>query len=91
MVFSRAKVVVFCDGDFWHGRNWRKLKKDLEHRNNPEYWIPKIKYNIARDKQQTRNLKQMGWHVIRVWETDVLNNPKVVAKMINDEVRKRLN
>src|SRR6516225_4042686 len=27
IVFSRARVVVFCDGDFWHGRNWRRLKE----------------------------------------------------------------
>ncbi len=91
MVFTRAKVVVFCDGDFWHGRDWDKLKKNLARRKNPGYWIPKIKYNIDRDKQQTQNLKQMGWHVIRIWETDILNNLEAVVKMINDEVRKRFN
>src|SRR5205809_2584319 len=26
VVFSYARVVVFCDGDFWHGRNWSQLK-----------------------------------------------------------------
>lgn len=90
MVFSRAKIVVFCDGDFWHGRDWEQQKKQLARRNNPEYWIPKIEYNITRDIQQTEELKRLGWHVIRIWEKDILQKPEIIAKMINDEVKKRI-
>lgn len=57
LVFSQAKVVVFCDGDFWHGRNWNKQKEELKRRKNQEYWIPKIQSNIERDIIQTIDLK----------------------------------
>lgn len=89
MVFTRAKVVVFCDGDFWHGRNWNKLKKQLANRKNAEYWIAKIEYNRKRDTMQTRQLEEAGWHVLRFWETDVLNNPNFAVQKIYEIVNKR--
>jgi DNA mismatch endonuclease (patch repair protein) len=87
LVFPSAKVVVFCDGDFWHGRNWEKLKKQLRRRMNSKYWIPKIKYNIERDFLQEKELEQMGWRVLRFWETDVLKNPEFFALIIYKIVR----
>ena len=53
IVFKRDRVAVFIDGDFWHGRNWAQLEKKLLSRANPEYWIPKIRYNRNRDNEQT--------------------------------------
>src|SRR5437667_9572629 len=41
IVFSQAKVAVFCDGDFWHGRNWRTVKKKLSRGWNSGYWQAK--------------------------------------------------
>jgi len=89
MVFVSARVVVFCDGDFWHGRNWRELKSELKSRNNPDYWIPKIAANIRRDLLQSKELKRMGWHVARLWETDILKNPEAVAKKIGRVAKNR--
>jgi DNA mismatch endonuclease, patch repair protein len=37
LVFFAARVVVFCDGDFWHGRDWHSLKSKLERRHNAPY------------------------------------------------------
>jgi DNA mismatch endonuclease Vsr len=45
LVFRTAKIVVFCDGDFWHGRDWVKLKRKLLRRHNANYWIAKIASN----------------------------------------------
>src|SRR5262245_56757014 len=50
LVFRRARVVVFCDGDFWHGRHWKKLRADLQRRHNAAYWIAKIARNRERDQ-----------------------------------------
>src|SRR4051812_14667372 len=46
IVFTRAKVCIFCDGDFWHGREWPSLREKLLRRANPDYWLPKISRNI---------------------------------------------
>lgn len=88
-VFRSAKVVVFCDGDFWHGRNWRSLRYKLSMGNNPLYWIAKIRSNMRRDVRQTRLLKTQGWLVIRVWETDVQRDPTGTAELINKVVHAR--
>jgi DNA mismatch endonuclease (patch repair protein) len=42
LVFAEARTVVFCDGDFWHGRNWPRLRRQLEERFNADYWIAKL-------------------------------------------------
>jgi DNA mismatch endonuclease, patch repair protein len=75
VVFEPQRVVVFCDGDFWHGRNWKARESRLEAGSNATYWTAKIKYNIMRDRTQTRLLKQAGWQVIRLWETDLKRDP----------------
>src|SRR5437870_1500194 len=52
LVFAEARLAVFCDGDFWHGRNWSALRKRLSRRSNARYWVAKIAYNIRRDAKQ---------------------------------------
>jgi DNA mismatch endonuclease (patch repair protein) len=74
IVFLKERVLVFIDGDFWHGRNWDELEKKLRHRANAEYWIAKIQYNITRDHEQTLALEQQGWTVVRIWETEVIKS-----------------
>jgi DNA mismatch endonuclease (patch repair protein) len=71
IVFPRQKIAVFVDGDFWHGRDWQELEKKLRQRANPDYWIAKIEYNRIRDLKQTKTLKDLGWTVLRLWETEV--------------------
>lgn len=89
ILFVNARVAVFCDGDFWHGRYWRRLKQNLRDGSNPAYWVKKIASNIQRDNLTTKALKTLGWHVLRVWETDIQKDPKTVAQMIALCIRKR--
>jgi len=51
-------------------------------RHNPQYWIAKIARNIARDREQKARLEEVGWTVIRVWETEVKRDPAAVARQI---------
>jgi DNA mismatch endonuclease (patch repair protein) len=80
IIVAKARVVIFCDGDFWHGRNWRSRKAKLARGANAAYWIPKIEANIQRDRKKTRELEQLGWSVLRFWETDILRDPQSVAE-----------
>lgn len=74
IVFRRACVAVFCDGDFWHGRHWRSRRKKLARGTNAPYWTAKIAANVARDRRNTRLLLAAGWTVVRLWETDILQD-----------------
>ena len=82
IVFLRHKVVIFCDGDFWHGRRWRKDKRRLQAGPNAPYWIAKIQANINRDKRYNKELKRLGWHVVRLWESDIRANAEKAATSI---------
>jgi len=82
IVFPREHIVIFVDGDFWHGRNWVELKKKLLHRANSEYWIAKIQYNRTRDQEQRQALEEQGWTVIRFWETDVTQHIEEVVETV---------
>lgn len=78
IVFPGARLVVFVDGDFWHGNQWRKRRKAaLEEqftRSKPEsraYWLTKIRRNMRRDAATTAALLADGWRVLRVWESQL--------------------
>jgi DNA mismatch endonuclease (patch repair protein) len=87
IVFTKQRVVVFIDGDFWHGRNWRDLEQKLKNRANAPYWIAKIQYNRQRDRDQRRALEDQGWTVIQLWEMDVTKNIEEVVEKVIEALR----
>lgn len=82
IVFPRHAVAVFCDGDFWHGRDWSIRRAKLLKGANAEYWIAKIEYNIRRDKVQEQQLRSMNWKILRYWEREIAKDPGAVADQI---------
>ena len=89
IVFPSERVAIFCDGDFWHGRDWRGRKKRLSEGSNPTYWTAKIKANIDRDRRNTQALEEAGWKVFRIWETDILSDPHEAGVAVAHEVVRR--
>ncbi len=74
IVFTKYHVVVFCDGDFWHGHNWaiRGLSSFEEELNGySDFWRSKITRNVERDKEVNQALEELGWTVVRIWESDI--------------------
>jgi DNA mismatch endonuclease (patch repair protein) len=88
-VFTSARIAVFCDGDFWHGRNWGSLRPKLAQGTNAAYWSAKIASNIKRDERNTALLEKGGWLVIRLWETDIKRDPAAAANCIRRVVNAR--
>ena len=77
-VFASAKLVVFVDGNFWHGNP----KTRRTPKSNVEYWAEKIDGNRRRDRVVSRTLKARGWTVFRVWESDLRTDIEaVMAKL----------
>jgi len=64
LVFTRARVVVFVDGCFWH----RCPQHATSPRHNGEWWRAKLDANAARDRATDRRLGDAGWRVVRIWE-----------------------
>lgn len=89
IVLSRARVLVFCDGDFWHGRDLAAREARLAEGHNAAYWVQKIRGNVERDRRNNEALENAGWLVLRFWETDILRDPQRIADVIVTTVRKR--
>src|SRR6266702_812170 len=66
VVFPTEKVIVFIDGDFWHGFRYPAWQGRL-----PSYWRTKIERNRARDLRNFSKLRRRGWRVLRLWEHQV--------------------
>lgn len=91
-VFVSPRVVVFCDGDFWHGNNWKirgmnSFEEELETYN--DYWRKKISSNIQRDQFVTKFLNDHGWMVLRYWESSIKTEALAIAEEIYCIVRQR--
>lgn len=89
IVFTKYKVVVFVDGDFWHGHDFDVWKNRLAHGNNGSFWVDKIQRNITRDLNDEIDLKSDGWTVIRFWESDVMKNVDACVDVILETLRGR--
>lgn len=66
VVFTKAKVAVFIDGDFWHGYRFPAWEHKVS-----DFWKTKISKNRERDAKNHRRLRDMGWTVIHLWQHDL--------------------
>jgi DNA mismatch endonuclease (patch repair protein) len=82
IVFFAPRIAVFCDGDFWHGRNLEARIAKLARGHNPSYWVAKVRRNVERDMEQTMALETLGWVVLRFWETEIRRDVKAIARKI---------
>ncbi|MEQ8520480.1 MAG: very short patch repair endonuclease [Cytophagales bacterium] len=89
ITIQKYKLVIFVDGDFWHGRNWQIKKFEIKSRR--EFWWPKIEKTIHRDEKVTHTLKSNGWTVVRIWEKDILENSDIYINKIYNIIKKRKN
>ena len=87
IVLPKYRTIIFVHGCFWHMHEgcpdfvWPK--------SNLTYWKPKIERNHLRDSDNTAKLKQLGWHVIVVWECELKkpNRNETLANLAN-QIRK---
>jgi DNA mismatch endonuclease (patch repair protein) len=81
-VFPDAKVAVFLDGDFWHGR---KVRDTL-----PERWKAKLLRNAQRDRVNRAVLRAEGWTVMSCWESTFKADPRPFLRDVEEVVERRL-
>ena len=86
IVFTKYKIAIFCDGEFFHGKDWEILKPRLERSNNSDYWIKKIDNNRKRDHEIDQKLLYLGWTVIRFWGKDIKKNVDDCVKVIEETI-----
>lgn len=86
IVLTKYKIAIFCDGEFFHGKDWEIQRKRIEKSNNSDYWIKKIERNISRDEDVNRKLKALGWLVLRFWGKEIKNDTEGCVQVIEDAI-----
>ena len=84
IVLAKYKIAIFCDSEFFHGKDWEVLRSKLEKGKNPDYWIPKIERNMERDKEKDKALLFAGWTVVHFWGKEILKNTDECVKVIEE-------
>ncbi len=86
IVLTKYKIAIFCDSEFFHGKDWEVLKPQLERGKNADFWINKISRNMTRDEEVNQKLMYLGWTVIRFWGRDILKNTEMCMKVIEEAI-----
>lgn len=86
IVLTKYKIAIFCDSEFFHGKNWEAQKIRLAKGNNGEFWINKISKNIIHDEEINKKLWLMGWTVIRFWGEEIKKNTDECIKTIEEAI-----
>jgi len=71
IVLPKYKTCIMINGCFWHGHDCGAFKMPKE---NSEFWTTKIERNRLRDMRVRKELEDLGFHVLTVWECELTKN-----------------
>ena len=85
--FKKYKIAIFCDSEYFHGKDWARQKGRI--RTNTEFWQRKIEGNINRDKVVNDSLLKDGWKVLRFWGQDIKKDLNLCLAEIEQAIKER--
>lgn len=86
IVLTKQKIAIFCDSEFFHGKDWEVLKGRLEQGSNADYWIKKIERNRNRDIENDKKLLYLGWTVIHFWGKEIMKRTDECITVIEEAI-----
>lgn len=86
IAITKYNIAIFCDSEFFHGKDWNQLKSRLLKGDNGAFWVNKISNNRAHDEKVNKELSQLGWTVIRFWGKDITKNVNECVRVIEDTI-----
>lgn len=86
IVLTKYKIAIFCDSEFFHGKDWEMLKLRLEKGKNPDFWIKKIERNRNRDFENDRKLLFLGYTVLHFWGQDITKHTDECLQAIEETI-----
>jgi DNA mismatch endonuclease (patch repair protein) len=84
IVFTKERIAIFCDSEFWHGYDWENRKSDFKSRQ--DFWIPKIERNMERDREVNAQLESEGYIVLRYWGKQIKKDLNLIVDEIESVV-----
>lgn len=85
IALTKYKIAIFCDSEFFHGKDWYTVLQPRLHRGkNAEFWEKKIKRNMERDEENNKELLYLGWTVIRFWGDEIARDTESCVAVIDE-------
>lgn len=86
IVITKYHIAIFCDSEFFHGKDWPELEKRIMRGSNSSYWYGKITRNMERDAEVNRDLYGAGWTVLRFWGQDIVKHLDECVQTVDETV-----
>mgnify|MGYP002562965341 FL=1 len=86
IVLTKYKIAIFCDSEFFHGKDWEILKLRLENGKNADFWIKKIERNRNRDYENDKKLLFLGYTVLHFWGQDISKHTDECLQTIEEAI-----
>lgn len=90
IAITKYRIAIFCDGEFFHGKDWGSLQVKLQNSNNSSYWLKKIERNIQRDLEVEKQIRAEDWIVIRFWGNDIKHNLDDCVAVVKETIQERI-
>lgn len=68
ILLRARRIAIFVHGCFWHQHPSPTCKLARMPKSRVEFWRTKLEGNRLRDERTRRQLEELGWRVIEVWE-----------------------
>ena len=90
IALTKYKIAIFCDSEFFHGKDWEEsLHSQIMRGKNAEFWEKKIVRNMERDREVNAELKKLGWIVLRFWGKEIKSSLDECLRKVEDAVDSR--
>lgn len=90
IAITKYKIAIFCDSEFFHGKDWQIVKPRLMQGSNPDYWISKIERNKERDSEINKKLTYLDWTVIRFWGEEIKKDIEGCVGVVREAIIENL-
>lgn len=89
IAITKYRIAIFCDSEFFHGKDWDKLQLRLSNGSNSSFWIKKITRNMERDLENEKALRYQDWIVLRFWGEDIQKHTAECVRTVDEAVFER--
>ncbi len=87
IALTKYRIAIFCDSEFFHGKDWEILKPTLMKGKNGDFWVRKISRNMERDIESDQKLLYLGWTVIHFWGSEIIKHTDECIRVIRETIQ----
>lgn len=84
IVLKKYKTVIFVNGCFWHAHEGCRYFVLPEE--NREFWNEKLLRNRERDAEKQKQLQELGWNIIVIWECELKSSKEERLEALTKEI-----